>query len=230
MPVWIPPRWGWCMDHVVQSAPGHIGSVVLGSPLHVALSLWRSGSPPQCAVWGAGEGVCRTKALQAESGVICLTGDTTINLSCPLSYARNQIGTGWYICADKTGSRVCHVRPVRGKRSDNACIAVCNWLSLSTIKGYWDEMRCRGSSSEFLNFCFLISVPLRSRARVEAVQVVNSFLSTKMKCTIQMPSSLKCPIRKKQTNIQVPFTSFQINCSLWHWTQPTLTDSMTGSY
>lgn len=39
MPVWVSPRCGWCMDHVVQSARGHIGSIVLGSSLNVALNL-----------------------------------------------------------------------------------------------------------------------------------------------------------------------------------------------
>jgi len=39
MPVWVFPRCGWCMDHVVWSARGHIGSIVLGSSLNVALNL-----------------------------------------------------------------------------------------------------------------------------------------------------------------------------------------------
>lgn len=39
VPVWVSPRCGWCMDHVLQNALGHIGSIVMGSSLNVAMNL-----------------------------------------------------------------------------------------------------------------------------------------------------------------------------------------------
>lgn len=91
----VPDAWiMWC-----RVLGGHIGSIVLGSSLNVALNLhWvkeRFTSSAQPSMhFGCKGGVCWTNPLQAESGVICLTGDTAINLSCPLSFAQNQISTG----------------------------------------------------------------------------------------------------------------------------------------
>lgn len=75
------------MDHVVPSTRGHIGSIVLGSSPNVALNLHRvkerftSSARPREASELQREERARPTPLQAESGVICLTANTTINLS-----------------------------------------------------------------------------------------------------------------------------------------------------
>lgn len=88
------------MDHVGRSAQGHVGSIVLGSSLNVALNLHRVKerlgllAAEGRRIRGVEEACARPTPLQAESGVICLTGNSTIHLRCLLPFAQNQISGG----------------------------------------------------------------------------------------------------------------------------------------
>lgn len=87
MPVWISPRCRWCMDHVVQSARGHITTTVLGSPLNVALSCteWRNGSPPRHSVGGARRKCSRPTPCRWNQ-VLSVWMGTPPSISPPLSF------------------------------------------------------------------------------------------------------------------------------------------------
>lgn len=103
MPVWVFPRWGWCMDHVLPSALGHVGSVFLGSSLNVALNLhwarkrFTSSTNPLHHLSWQGDECSGPVSFKHKSDVICLTLDTTINLSCPMFFVWNHTYITWYM-------------------------------------------------------------------------------------------------------------------------------------
>lgn len=109
------PRCGWRVDHVVHGTRGYVGSIVLGWSRNTAPPFaWseRNGSPPpqhglleHLRYGGEGGGRARPTPLQAESGVICPTANTTINLSRPLPSARASTGRPGDASALMTSSR-----------------------------------------------------------------------------------------------------------------------------
>lgn len=109
------PRCGWRVDHVVHGTRGYVGSIVLGWSRNAAPPFaWseRNGSPPpqhglleHLSYGGMGGGRARPTPLQAESGVICPTANTTINLSRPLPSARASTGRPGDASAATTSSR-----------------------------------------------------------------------------------------------------------------------------
>lgn len=116
MSVWVSPRCGRCMDHVVRSTRGHIGSIVLGSSLNVALNLHRvkewltsSARPPD-----ASEVHRRSVLDQPPAGRIrCYLSDwehyhqSLLSTSlCPDSNRHRVIHLRWWR-ADKISNRVC---------------------------------------------------------------------------------------------------------------------------
>lgn len=117
MPVWVCPRCGWCMDHVVRSAQGHVGSIVLGSSLNVALDLhWvkerlRLLAAEGRRIRGAGGGVRKTHP--PAGGIRCYLSDWEQHHPSPLSAS---------LCPESNQSRVIHLRRWRAdKISNRAC-------------------------------------------------------------------------------------------------------------
>lgn len=116
MSVLVSPRCARCMDHVMQSTRGHIGSIVLGSSLNVALNLhwvkeWLTSSarPPDTSE------VHRRSVLdQPPAGRIrCYLSDwehyhqSLLSTSlCPDSNQHRVVHLRWWR-ADKISNRVC---------------------------------------------------------------------------------------------------------------------------
>lgn len=139
---WVSPRCGWCMDHAVQSTRGHIGSIVLGSPLNAAPNLhwvreWSTSSarPPD-----ASEVHGRSVLHQPPAGRIrCYLSDWEhYHQSLPSTSLRPDSNRhrAIHLCMtcgqDKQSSmpRFCLVCLMCERSCDNGFITTCNWFRL----------------------------------------------------------------------------------------------------
>lgn len=173
--VWVFPRCGWCVDHVVQSARSHTGSIILGSSLDVALNLhwvkewFTSSERPFRHIWGTEEEYARpTPCRQNQVFSVWLGTAPSISpvyfLLPRIKWARCNISALMTCRQDNQSSMPKNVAMFVWrvkKRGDDVFITMCNWFSCSTIKGCCDKLRhCRCTRSFFncsARLCFYIS-------------------------------------------------------------------------
>lgn len=184
MSVWVSPSYGWCMDHVVQSARAHTGSIALGSSKNVAPQFALSEgmvhllSTAFRGMRGAEEECARPTPCRQNQVLSVWLGTlpsiSPVHFSLPRIKPMQGNTSAPTTCRQDKGLRMakfCHVCLTCKRSSDNVFITTCNWFGLTTIKRCCDKMRYCCSTSSFIRICFHICALFPTEARAATIQV-----------------------------------------------------------